>query len=455
MTSVDTIFARASGAGRAGVCVYRVCGPAAFEIAQRLTGKKLPIREAKLVNINCPDTEQLVDRGLVILFKGPGSFTGEDTAEIQLHGSVAVETALLAALTKTGARPAEAGEFTKRALLNGKMDLAQVEALSDLIDSETDEQRKQALGQLDGRLSAVAEAWRAHLLAILAPLEADVDFPDEDAVPAAVAMRAGPQIDALIAELKTYRSASSAARAIRVGVKVAIMGRANAGKSSLVNALTGTDAAIVSAQPGTTRDVIEVRLDIDGVPVIVADTAGLRDQSTDEVELEGMRRAVHRAQAADIRIMVIDPLTDGFKFDLSAAPGGQTMRPGDFIVWSKSDLVEAGSDLKNGRVINGMANFQLSAKTGDGLDRLLSALSAHIAELVDQLPDGPLTRARHVAAVETAIDGLTRAREMVAQNAELAAEDVRLAVRALGGITGAVDVEEVLGEIFSSFCIGK
>ncbi|MEZ5982539.1 MAG: tRNA uridine-5-carboxymethylaminomethyl(34) synthesis GTPase MnmE [Parvularculaceae bacterium] len=305
----ETIFARASGAGRAGVAVFRISGPRAFEIAHGLCGSNPAVRRAGVREVRSGERD-LIDRGLVILFEGPGSFTGEDVAEFHLHGSRAVEAAFAEAVAAAGARPAGPGEFTRRALMNGKLDLAQVEALADLIDAETSQQRKQALGQLEGRLSAVAEGWRARLIAILAPLEADIDFPDEEGVPAAIAERAGPAIDALLAELKSYREGSGAARRLREGVSVAIIGAPNAGKSSLLNALAGADVAIVSERAGTTRDIVETRLDLGGVPVLFADTAGLRDQSTDEIEIEGMRRALARAEAADLRLLVIDPDTE-------------------------------------------------------------------------------------------------------------------------------------------------
>lgn len=446
--SNETIFARATGAGRAGVSVYRLSGERAFDIARSLVGDLPAPRQTKLVNLNCPDTEQLIDRGLVIPFQGPASFTGEDIVEFHLHGALSVEAALYEALMGLGARPAEAGQFTKRALLAGKLDLAQVEALADLIDSETSVQRKQALGQLDGRLSALAEGWRRFLLGILAPLEADVDFPDEEGVPAAVAARAGPEIEGLIKELTDYKSQSSAARAIRDGVSVAILGRPNAGKSSLLNHLAGSDVAIVSATPGTTRDVIEVKLDLGGVPVRLADTAGIRDTSTDDIEIQGISRALDKVRDANIRVLVIDPLTDD-------EPSGELLAmlgPDDLLVWSKSDLI---GDQKKSNKINDIKEFSLSATTGEGMEAFLRALTAVVGRLAHQTGDAALTRARHVEAVGIALDCLGRAKARIETAPELAAEDARLAARALGSITGAVDVEDVLGEIFSSFCIGK
>ncbi len=479
----DTIFARASGAGRAGVAVFRVSGPGAHVLAEKLSRRKIAARRPILARLFDPGTGEEIDRGLVILFKGPASFTGEDVAEFYLHGSRAVEAAFAEAAAALGARPAGAGEFTRRALQNGKLDLAQVEALADLIDAETSLQRKQALGQFEGRLSGLAEGWRKRLIAVLAPLEAAIDFPDEEDVPAAIAARAGPEINALIAELKSYLARASRARRLREGVSVAIIGAPNAGKSSLLNALAGSDVAIVAATPGTTRDIVETRLDLAGVPVLVADTAGLRDQTTDEIEAEGMRRALARAAAADLRILVIDPLPPlekgGSEFGASRIPGGDQsatglvsdpplpplfkggnttalearfgspLRRGDIVVWSKADL---GG--KAGTPPDGVAGVVVSAKTGAGIDELVLILTERGRALAGGSESAALTRLRHVQAVEAAIDALTRARERLAEP-ELAAEDARLAARALGEITGAVGVEDLLDEIFASFCIGK
>ena len=452
-THTHTIFAKASGAGKAGVAVYRLSGPESSSIAGRLVGKRTKPREAALAAIRDPYDHALIDRGLVLLFPAPASYTGEDVAEFHLHGSRAVEIALYEALTRLGARPAEAGEFTLRALKNGKLDLAQAEALADLIDSETTLQRKQALGQLDGRLSAVAEDWRARLLAVMAPLEADIDFPDEGDVPAAVAARAGPAIAALNKELTSYLAASGRARTIREGVAVAVIGPPNAGKSSLVNALAGSEVAIVSSTAGTTRDIVETRLDLGGVAATVADTAGLRGQTDDAIEEEGMRRARARAHAAHVRVAVLDPRADYVSRETLAL-----LRPGDFLLWSMADLRPAiprqGGALFPQSIPDGVTALSVSPKTGLGLDVFVHALTQAVAAQGDG--DEPaLTRARHVSAVEEALAALERAGARIETAPELAAEDARLAARALGSITGAVGVEDVLGEIFSSFCIGK
>jgi len=444
----DTIFAKASGAGKAGVAVFRLSGPQSHPIANKLVGKQIIMREASLVDLRDPVGGALIDRGLAILFKGPASFTGEDVAEFHLHGSRAVEIALYTVLSRAGARPAEAGEFTLRALKNGKLDLAQAEALADLIDAETTRQRMQALGQLGGQLSALAEGWREQILAVMAPLEADIDFPDEEGVPAAVAALAGPAIAALKNTLTTFLNQSGRARMIREGVSVAIIGPPNAGKSSLVNALAGSDVAIVSDTPGTTRDIVEARLDLGGVVVTIADTAGLRagGMTDDAIEREGMARARARAEIADLRIAVLDPITEFVSRETIGL-----LQTGDFLAWSMADKDLA---IPTDVAPDGVTVLCLSGKTGRGVEAFLSALTQSVAG--QSREDGPaLTRARHVNAVEEAIIALTRAEGHIETAPELAAEDARLAARALGKITGAVGVEDVLGEIFSSFCIGK
>lgn len=447
MTAInDTIFARASGAGKAGVAVYRLSGPQSHRIASELIGKRISYQQAKLTAFRDPADGSLIDRGLAILFKGPQSYTGEDVCELHVHGSRAVEMSLFETLAAAGARPAEAGEFTLRALKNNKLDLAQAEALADLIDAETTLQRKQALGQLDGRLSELAEGWKNRLVAVMAPLEADIDFPDEADIPAAIAARAGPAIKELKNELTLFLLDSKRTRMIRDGVSIAVIGPPNAGKSSLVNILAGSEIAIVSDVAGTTRDVIEARLDFNGVIATIADTAGLRDAPGDVIEEEGMRRARRRAKTADIRIAVLDPRSAFVSRETLAL-----LRPGDFLVWSRADLEPV---IPEQMLIDGVKAFVLSTITGLGLDPLVSALS--VTATAHNENDGPgLTRLRHVKAVEAAIEALDRAQQNIETASELAAEDARLAARALGSITGAVGVEEVLGEIFSSFCIGK
>jgi tRNA modification GTPase len=459
----DTIFARASGAGRAGVALFRISGPRAFAIAEALSGPLGPPRRVAARPVR-DSRGDMIDAGLVILFKGPKSFTGEDVAEFHLHGSPAVEDAFYECLRAHSARLAEPGEFTRRALINGKIDLAEVEGLADLLDAETSSQRQQALGQLGGRLSSVAEGWRNRLVAILAPIETEIDFPDEGGIPASVAARAGPEIAGLIGELERTLGGASAGRAIREGVRVAIIGAPNAGKSSLLNRLAGSDRAIVSEAPGTTRDVLEARLDLNGILVSLFDTAGLRDDAVDPVEAEGMRRAALSARAANIRILMIDASDRSFHASsvsrgTCSAPavgderlmtGYGLLEKGDFVVFNKIDLFAGPARPAPA----GMAAYQISAKTGEGIDAFVAALGEAVA-LVCRAEDGALTRARHVEAVKAALSCLHAAQGRLLADPELAAEDVRLAARALGGITGAVGVEAVLDAIFASFCIGK
>ncbi len=458
MGSDETIFARASGAGKAGVAVFRISGPAAFSVAAALCGRLPEPYRAALRSVR-DASDALIDEGLVILFKGPASFTGEDVAEFHLHGSIAVESALFEALLGLGCRPAEAGEFTRRALVNGKLDLAEVEGLADLLDAETAFQRKQALGQFGGRLSTVAEGWRARLVAMMAPLEAEIDFPDEEGVPAAIAARAGLEIDALLAELEIFRKGAARARVAREGVKVVIIGAPNAGKSSLLNALAGSDRAIVSDIPGTTRDLIEARLDLGGTLVSLFDTAGLREETPDSIEAEGIRRTRRKAEEADLRLLMIDvsretlDLADDAALQPEVAPLGEygLLREGDLVILNKIDL--AARPLPRANVSR--ETIALSAKTGAGVETLIARLTV-IAAMRAGAGDGEgLSRLRHVVAVDIALSHLAAARERLGTDPELAAEDIRLAARALGAITGAVGVEDVLDAIFSSFCIGK
>lgn len=445
-----TIFARATGAGKAGIAVFRLSGPDSFRLAEALAGALPAPRTAALRRLQ--QEGETIDEGLVIPFPAPASFTGEDVVEFQLHGSLAVERALYEALISAGARPAEAGEFTRRALLNGKLDLAEVEGLADLLDAETVLQRKTALGQLGGRLSALAEDWRTRLIAVMAPLEAELDFPDEEGVPAQVARRALPELEALLAELETVRAGAKRARAAREGVKIALIGAPNAGKSSLLNALAGSDRAIVSETPGTTRDIVEARLDLGGTLVTLFDTAGLRDDHADPVEAEGIRRTRIKMGEADLRVLIVDVSRETSyrggcaRYDL----GYDLTDEKDLVVFNKIDAAPAFAPPDVSR-----ETFCLSALTGSGVPEFLKRLTEIAGALSATGVDAGLTRARHEQAVNEAIQHLAAARAKIPEATELAAEDIRLAARALGGITGAVGVEDVLAAIFSSFCIGK
>jgi tRNA modification GTPase len=437
-----TIIAPASGAVPAGVCVVRASGPQASGLIKALAGRLPPARRASLCTVRKAGGEA-IDRALVLWFPAPASFTGEDCAEFHLHGGKAVlEAFLAAALQVGGVRLAGPGEFTRRAYEHGRMDLSAAEGLADLIEAETEAQRRQALGQMDGRLGRVTEGWREAVISALADAEADIDFPDED-LPPGLAARTRSGIRSLLIDLERHLASASAAQAVRDGLSVAILGAPNAGKSSLLNALVGREAAIVSGIPGTTRDVVEVRMVLGGAVVWLADTAGLRD-SADHIESEGIRRALARAESADVRIGVAND-----EADLLAIV--EHLRSGDVLVQSKADLavnVDLVAPL-------GVTVCAVSAVTGFGLQDLLGLLTNRAQAALSHSVEAPLTRLRHTEAVREAISALRRAMAVDGYSVELAAEDLRLAARALGRIAGRVDVDEVLDRLFAQFCIGK
>lgn len=435
MSPERTIFAPATARGRAGVAIVRVSGPMAGPSLERLSGVLPAPRLARFAALTDPMTGEAIDQGLVLWFPGPASFTGEDVAEFHVHGGPAVVAALLAALGRIGdCRLAEAGEFSRRAFLNGKLDLTQVEGLGDLIEAETAAQRRQALGQMAGGFARIAEAWALRLTRTLAHVEAAIDFPDED-LPDDLLGPARIVAETLEREIKARLADGRRGEILRDGLSVALIGPPNSGKSSLMNALAGRDAAIVSAQAGTTRDVIEVHLDLGGYPVILADTAGIRD-GADPIEAEGIRRARARADSADLRLLILDAgapeQLDGF----AALRNEATL-----LVWNKVDLRDPPSE--------GLA---VSAATGQGLGALIEALAARAEGMLGG--DAPIvTRERHRTALEECVMSLARA--VAGADPALVAEDLRLAVRALGRITGRVDVEDLLDVIFRDFCIGK
>jgi tRNA modification GTPase len=439
LPSQDTIFALSSGRGRAGVAVIRVSGPAAAEAVRALTGgAEVPQpRLASLRRFVAADGT-LIDEGLVLWFPEPGSFTGEDVAEFQVHGGRAVVDALLAALDAVrGLRPAEAGEFTRRAVENGKFDLTQAEALADLINAETETQRRQAVVQYGGALAALYEDWRNRLIRAAAWAEAAIDFSDEEIPPDALAM-VKAQATEILEQICGHLNDDRRGEILRGGFYLTVIGPPNSGKSSLINALARRDVAIVSDIPGTTRDVVEVHLDLGGYPVIVADTAGLR-ASADAIESEGVRRALARAEAADAVLLLLDAsAADPFAGLPDAAQASATL-----TVWNKIDLPHPVRD-----------SLAVSVKTGQGLDTLLAALT-ELARTSAGSGDAsaPLTRQRHRRALTEAADAL--ARSLAANAPELIAEELRLALRSLGRITGRVDIEDLLDVVFRDFCIGK
>ncbi len=435
----DTIFALSTAPGRAGIAVVRVSGTGAREAWRALTASAVPEpRRAVLRRIRDQDGEH-IDEALALFFAGPASATGEDVVEFHLHGGRAISEAVLRALSQVpGLRAAEAGEFTRRAVLAGKLDLTQAEALADLIDAETEAQRKQALRQYEGGLAALYEGWRAELIRVAAWAEAAIDFPDED-LPQDLDAKLHAPITALLHDMRAHLDDSRAGEIVREGVMLTIIGAPNAGKSSLLNALAKRDVAIVSETPGTTRDVVEVRLDLGGVLVHCADTAGLRE-ARDTIEAEGVRRALARAADSDMTLLVLD----GSAADPFAGLGAEVVARATLTVWNKRDL--AWPCPRDGLAI--------SARTGEGLEALTARLSEQVQNrLARRTADAPMTRARHREGVTQAVAALARAEQATAP--ELVAEDLRLALRALGRITGRVDIEELLDVVFRDFCIGK
>jgi tRNA modification GTPase len=437
----QTITAIATAPGRAGVAVLRVSGPASIRVCEALTKQSPPpAREAALRAIRHPVSGEAIDRGLVLWFPGPRSFTGEDMLELQLHGSRAVLSAAIEAiLVVPGCRVAEPGEFSRRAFENGKLDLTEIEGLADLIDAETAAQRRQALRQMDGALGRLYESWRSRLVRALAHLEAAIDFADEE-LPDDLAETAWRGIVPVSDEIKRHLADGGRGERLRRGLDIAIVGAPNAGKSTLLNRLAGREAAIVSARAGTTRDIIELQMDLGGYPVILADTAGLRE-TDDEIEREGVTRAIARAERADLTLVVIDGLERRISEQLAALIG-----PSSLIVINKADrfvLFQRGS----------LEVFQISAKEGAGIEALIAEIERRAAQLMASGADPVLTRGRHRAALEEVTQALDRAR--AAPSSELLAEEVRLAARSLGRITGRVDVEDLLDVIFRDFCLGK
>ncbi len=434
----DTIYALSSAPGRAGVAVIRVSGRRASDVAAALAGPLPEPRKAALRALNGGAGEP-IDQALVLWFAGPASFTGEDVAEFHVHGGRAVVESLLAAIGELpDTRPAMPGEFTRRAVENGKFDFTRAEALIDLIDAETDAQRRQALRQYGGVLAELYEGWRELLIRALAWAEAEIDFSDEE-LPADVATRVRSQVSQISREIEKHLADRRRGEIIRDGLFLTVIGPPNAGKSSLVNALAKRDVAIVAETAGTTRDIIEVRLNIGGYAVIVADTAGLRE-AAEAVESEGVRRALARAEQSDLVLLLLD----GSAADpLAGLPEGAVDRA-DLVVWNKSDLPAPVQ----------REGLTISLTVTGGIDKLLKVLEEMVTTRLDSAHEAPIiTRSRHRHALEDALGALRRA--LAAGAPDLFAEDLRLAVRAIGRITGRVDVEELLDVVFRDFCIGK
>ena len=436
LTPTTTIFALATPPGRGAIAILRLSGPGTDEALSALGAGDLIPRMASLRTLR--HGEAVLDHALVLRFPGPKSYTGEDCAELHLHGGRAVVEAVSAALIVLGLRPAEAGEFTRRAFENGRMDLAQAEAVVDLIDAETTAQAAQALGQLDGALSQTYAGFRRDLLKALSLVEAEIDFPDEE-VPDNLARTAGPVLDALIKDLEAALADAKRGERVRDGYRIVLIGETNAGKSSLFNALVAREAAIVTPIAGTTRDVLDAELIIGGYAVTLSDTAGLRD-SDDPIEAEGVRRARARAEAADLRLWVRAP---GDPDGVAAA----FAKTDDLTVFTKTDL---------GAVPPAhVSAISVSTTTGEGLQALHDWLSSRLQADLSGADFPAVTRERHRLRLAEALSAVEAGRRALDIAPEMAGDDLRRAADALARVTGAIGVEDVLGEVFSSFCIGK
>ena len=440
---MSTIFAPATPAGRSGVAVIRISGPEAGAVLRGVTQRDLPPpRVAARRKFYAVAPADVIDDGLALWFPGPNSFTGEDMAELHIHGGPAVIAAMSEALAAQGLQPAEPGAFTRRAFNNGKLDLTEVEGLADLIAAETEAQRRQALRQLEGSFGDRVEAWRGGLLGALARIEAAIDFPEED-LPADLVDGIDEAMRAVGGEIARALDDEHRGERLREGLSVVILGAPNAGKSSLMNALARRDVAIVSDEAGTTRDVIEVHLDLGGYPVLLADTAGLRESGS-KIETEGVRRALARAAHADLQLIVID----GALWPVIPEATRALIDAQSILVLNKADLLPEPL-----QAISGHQLIAVSALSGLGIADLLAALKVRAAALLAAGDQAAITRLRHRTALEDCRD--TLARGLAVGPVELKAEELRLAARALGRITGRVDVEDVLDVIFREFCIGK
>jgi len=438
----ETIMALASAAGRAGVAVVRVSGPLADRCVTRLTGRPVPPpRYAAYRRLSDPADGRLLDTALVLRFPAPHSFTGEDVVEFHIHGGRAVLDTLLDALGREGLRLAEPGEFSRRAFQNGKMDLTQAEAIADLVDAETEAQRRQALHQAEGGLSRLYGDWRDRALRMTALLEAWLDFPDED-LPDDVLPRVRSEMAALQGEIRAHLALADQGERVRDGVHVVLAGAPNAGKSTLLNLLAGREAAIVSATPGTTRDVVELALNLGGFAVYLSDTAGLR-HSDNAVEQEGVRRARARYTQADIRLWIADATVAPIQ---ALPPDDLPIKP-DLVVYTKIDLNRQGSTR-----MTQAGSILLSSKTGEGVEAFRHRLTGLVRDIAHAAAPPP-NRQRHRDGLRAAAAALERA--LAAPTLELMAEDLRQTIHAFGKLTGRVDVEDVLDIVFREFCIGK
>ena len=442
-----TIYALSSGPGISGIAVIRVSGKNTAEVVKKLTGGKLPRpRMATLTKFNKNGGKELIDEGVIIWFPAPNSYTGEDLAEFHVHGSRAVVNAMHFSISKVkNCRLAEPGEFTKRAFQNGKINLLKAESIADLISSETEIQRKQALKIMGGKSSDKFNSWREKLLKILSHIEAKIDFPDED-LPKNIMSKIQNTSNGVLTEIKKTLDDQKVGERIREGFKIAIVGPTNSGKSSLLNYLSKRDVAIVSEIAGTTRDVIEIHLNLDGYPVIVSDTAGIRD-SKNEIEKKGIKIALKRAEDADLRLVIVSAKKADFAGVLKS------------LLTKNSILVVNKSDLIKGKLNNKFKKYEhvlISIKKDSNLNKLITKIKSKLKNKFTTTEDILITRERHRQSLINCVQHLENfQKKKSAQDFDKAAEDLRLATRHLGMIVGKVGVEELLGSIFNDFCIGK
>ena len=442
-----TIYALSSGPGISGIAVIRVSGKNTVEVVKKLTGDKLPRpRAATLTKFNKNGGKELIDEGVIIWFPAPNSYTGEDLAEFHVHGSRAVVNAMHFSISKVkNCRLAEPGEFTKRAFQNGKINLLKAESIADLISSETEIQRKQALKIMSGKSSDKFNSWREKLLKILSHIEAKIDFPDED-LPENIISEIRKTSNKVLTEIKKTLNDQKVGERIREGFKIAIVGPTNAGKSSLLNYLSKRDVAIVSEIAGTTRDVIETHLNLDGYPVVVSDTAGIRD-SKNEIEKKGIKVALNRAEDADLKLVIVSAKNVDFTVILKSLLSKDAI-----LVVNKSDLMKG----KLNRKFKKYEHVLISIKKDLNLNKLISKIKSKLKNKFISSENILITRERHRQNLKNCVCHLQKFDERrTTREVDKAAEDLRLATRHLGMIVGKVDVEELLGSIFNDFCIGK
>ena len=436
---MKTIFSLSSGAGVAGVAVIRVSGQMAEQCLHKMCRKIVQPNIAQLRNIYDPQSGEKLDQGLVFWFPEPATFTGENVVEFHIHGGKATISGVLAALGKLpDFELAQAGEFTRRAFLNGKLDLVEVEGLGDLLNAETPEQRRQALNQSDGHASKLFESWRERLISVLGYLEASIDFIGEEDVDEKALQGLEEKLILLRNDIAKKANDAVRGEAIREGVRIVLVGEPNVGKSSILNYLAKRDVAIVSDKPGTTRDVLEVQMQLNGLPVIFADTAGLNDDPLDAVEKEGIRRTKQRSVDADIVIEVYASQTD--QQNLGLVTSADVVQ-----VWNKSDLYGFEDD----------SRMQISAKTGQGMELFISRVSKLVGEKFGGEEPAVVTRERQKTSIEQGLSHINSALDDWKKTPELAAEQLRLASDALSRLVGRIDVEDLLDTIFRDFCVGK